>query len=98
MHKAAAKQNKTDACLDETAEHLAQCIRFPMLSNDFLHYVVSQAGGILYTVSLRLQAPQWCCVGNLGFCQHPKCVLSVTRVACSPHHFTHSTQLPASNT
>lgn len=52
MHKAAAKQ-KTDACLDDTAEQLAHCIRFPMLSNDFLHFVVSQAGGILCTVSVR---------------------------------------------
>ena len=41
MHRASAKQ-KMAACLEETACKLAQCIRFPMLSNDFLHFVASQ--------------------------------------------------------
>lgn len=47
MHKA-AKKPKAAACLDETAHQLAQCVRFPMLSNDFLHFVVSQ---VLYSLS-----------------------------------------------
>ncbi|KAL3137462.1 hypothetical protein ABBQ38_004752 [Trebouxia sp. C0009 RCD-2024] len=38
-----AKKPKAGACMDDTAHQLAQCIRFPMLSNDFLHFVVSQA-------------------------------------------------------
>ena len=41
MHKAASKQ-KTAISLNDTAHQLAQCVRFPMLSNDFLHFVVSQ--------------------------------------------------------
>ena len=41
MHKASGKQ-KMAACLEDTAQQLAQCIRFPMLSNDFLHFVACQ--------------------------------------------------------
>ena len=41
MHNA-AKKPKAGACTEETAHQLAQCVRFPMLSNDFLHFVVSQ--------------------------------------------------------
>ena len=41
MHRASGKQ-KMAACLEDTAQQLAQCIRFPMLSNDFLHFVACQ--------------------------------------------------------
>ena len=41
IHIAATKQ-KIAQNLEETAEKLAQCIRFPMLNNDFLHFVSSQ--------------------------------------------------------
>lgn len=41
MHRA-AKKPKAAACMDATAHQLANCIRFPMLTNDFLHFVVSQ--------------------------------------------------------
>lgn len=43
IHIAATKQ-KIAQCLEDTAKKLAQCIRFPMLSNDFLHFVASEAG------------------------------------------------------
>ena len=41
MHRAATKQ-KLKATLEETAERLAHCLRLPMLTNDFLHFIVPQ--------------------------------------------------------
>ena len=41
MHRA-GKKPKAAACMEATAHQLAKCIRFPMLTNDFLHFVVSQ--------------------------------------------------------
>lgn len=43
MHRA-GKKPKAAACTKETAQQLAKCIRFPMLTNDFLHFVVTQVG------------------------------------------------------
>ena len=64
MHRA-AKKPKAAACMDATAHQLAKCVRYPMLSNDFLHFVVSQVCYCLGSASLRTALPQllpaWTC-------------------------------------
>ena len=53
MHKKATKQKKSATSLEDTAQMLARCIRFPMLTNDFLHFVTPQVRATAAAAGLR---------------------------------------------
>ena len=70
MQRASCK-SKQGSRMAEAAEKLAACIRFPMLSNDFLHFVAAQVGG-------HIHLKQHHCQYSLALCRMQ--LLSVTYV------------------
>ena len=79
----AGKKPKAAACMEKTAQQLAKCIRFPMLTNDFLHFVVTQVGFLLWA---------------LGGCLPPACVRPVCMLCNLPSLLQSKAASPQSST